>query len=69
MFAKHVHGAVKTVMMHGGPQQLGWNGFLLSLYTIIENSHEQLDRGLGEWFDVFQTKKRKPWRAQLELEV
>ena len=65
MFTKHVNGAVKTVMLHGGPENLGWNGFLLSLYTIIKSTHEQLNKGLGESWDVFQ-KKRKFWKAGIE---
>ncbi|KAF2449261.1 hypothetical protein P171DRAFT_516997 [Karstenula rhodostoma CBS 690.94] len=42
MFRRHAAGAIKLVVMHGGPGRLGLNGYLQSLFRIVLDKEEAL---------------------------
>ncbi|KAL5374909.1 hypothetical protein DPSP01_011578 [Paraphaeosphaeria sporulosa] len=42
MFRRHAAGAIKMVVLHGGPERLGLNGYLNSLFKIVLNKDHAL---------------------------
>lgn len=42
MFERHADGAIKMVMLNGGPETLGLNGFLHSLFKVVVNMNEEI---------------------------
>lgn len=58
MFERHADGAIKMVMMNGGPQRLGLNGYLRSLFEIVVQTRNDIEANIGACRDHMSKLER-----------